>query len=178
MISFNISNEWILVEHHSRNQSYMNQGWPWHYIEYIKPKKWIDYYWEATVTKKINTKNHECYESNHMQMTNCLNEFYMSKMNCSFPWLKSNFGSLEKCGNKHYIGDLKTLIDNVVMDGKFNPDSRRCLVPNCVSIKWKSKQHTFIHLNKETWYMSYIDSNLKVNNADIFFLEYSAFLMI
>ena len=179
-MNFNITQapEAILIEIHSRGQSFMNQKWKWHFIEFAKPNTWIDYYLEESVMKKIKTKHYNCNESNNIQMTNCLNEFYMSKLNCSFPWLKSNFGSLEKCGNKHYIGDLIALIDNVVMDGKFHPDSKRCLVPNCETIKWKSKQHTFIHPNKESWYMSYIDSNLKVNNADIFFLNILQFLMI
>ena len=149
----------------------MNQGWSWHYVEYIKQDIWMDYYWEATITKKINTKKRRCYDSNHMQMTNCLNEFYMTKMNCTFPWLKTNFGSLEKCGNKHYIDDFKSLIDNVVMNGKIDPDSKKCLIPNCAAIKWKSKKHTFNHPDKETLYMSFIDSNLKVN-VDIFSINY------
>ena len=139
----------------------MNQRWNWHSVDYIRPKKWIDYLLEHSITKKINTKNYKCSESNDVQMTNCLNEFYMSKMNCSFPWLNSSFGSLEKCANKHYIGDLKALIDNVVMDSKFHSDFKRCLVPNCVATKWKSKQNTFDY-SGETWYMSLIDSNLKV----------------
>ena len=151
------------MEHHSRNKSYMNQRWSWHSVDYIKPKKWIEYLLEHTITKKINTKNYECSETNEVQVTNCLDEFYMSKMNCSFPWLKSYFGSLEKCGNKHHIGDLKALIDNVVMDGKFHPDFKKCLVPNCVATTWKSKQNAFDY-SGETWYMSLIDSNLKVNS--------------
>ena len=37
----------------------MNQGWSWHYVEYIKQEIWMDYYWEATITKKIKTKKAE-----------------------------------------------------------------------------------------------------------------------
>ena len=154
-----------MVERHSRNQSYMNQRWTWHSVDYIKPEKWIEHYLEATITKKINTKHYECNESNDIQMTSCLDEFYMSKMNCSFPWLKSYFGSLEKCANKHYIGDLKALIDFVVAKGEFHRDSKKCLVPNCVATKWKSERQTFI--DNKAWYMNLIDSNTKVGTIII-----------
>ena len=119
----------------------MNQKWKWHYIEFAKPKTWIDYYLEESVMKKIKTKHYNCNESNNIQMTNCLNEFYMSKLNCSFPWLKYRFKNLEKCGNKHYISDLKDLIDGVVNGDGNQTDTEKCLVPNCITITNKCCAH-------------------------------------
>ena len=162
-MNFNITQapEAILIEIHSRGQSFMNQKWKWHYIEFAKPKTWIDYYLEESVMKKIKTKHYNCNESNNIQMTNCLNEFYMSKLNCSFPWLKYRFQNFEKCGNKHYIRDLKVLIDGVVNgDGIQTSDAEKCLVPNCITIKWSSKTQSFS--NNESIYMSFIDSDIKV----------------
>ena len=161
---FNITKapEAILVEVHSRGQSLMNQGWKWHYIEFAKPKTWIDYYLEESITKKIKTKHYDCNESNNIQMTNCLNEFYMSKLNCSFPWLKYSFGNLEKCGNKHYIHDFKDLIDSVVNSGGILTDAEKCLVPNCVTTKWSGKTQSFSL--DESIYMGFIDSDIKVRN--------------
>ena len=162
-MNFNITQapEAILIEIHSRGQSFMNQKWKWHFIEFAKPKTWIDYYLEESVMKKIKTKHYNCNESNNIQMTNCLNEFYMSKLNCSFPWLKNNFQNFEKCGNNHYIRDLKVLIDGVVNDdGIQTSDAEKCLVPNCITIKWSSKTQSFS--NNESIYMSFIDSDIKV----------------
>ena len=48
-----------------------------------------------------------------MEQTNCLNNFYMSKMNCSFPWLVPTIESKEKCGAANFIKDLVDLIDDV-----------------------------------------------------------------
>ena len=163
-MNFNITQapEAILIEIHSRGQSFMNQKWKWHFIEFAKPKTWIDYYLEESVMKKIKTKHYNCNESNNIQMTNCLNEFYMSKLNCSFPWLKYPYGILEKCGNKHYIDDLKDLIDHVVNRDGILADAEKCIIPNCVTTKWNAKAHTFGF--NGSWHMSFIDSDLKVGN--------------
>ena len=143
----------------------MNQGWKVHNIEYAMSNKWIDYYLEASITKKIKTKNYDCNVSNNMQMTKCLNEVYMSKLNCSFPWLKYPFGTLEKCGNKHYIDDLKDLIDHVVNSDGILADAEKCIIPNCVTTKWNTKKHTFDF--NGSWHTTFIDSDLKVRNQPI-----------
>ena len=59
----------------------------------------------------VNTNHHRCKESNDFKLTNCYNEFYMKKMNCSFPWLKSYNGSLRKCGANDYLKDLVDLVN-------------------------------------------------------------------
>ena len=37
----------------------------------------------------------------------------MSKLNCSFPWMKSNDETLEKCGPNEKIKDLVDLVNKV-----------------------------------------------------------------
>ena len=68
------------------------------------------YYVKPTFKRKIKTKNYNCYEERDYDQTKCLNNFYMSKMNCRFPWLDSTKQSQEKCGSKHFIKDLVDLI--------------------------------------------------------------------
>ena len=103
----------IYVELHAKDQSKMNQGWSYHDLYSLKIKKYETYYLEPTIKRNIKTRNYNCYENNDMEQTNCLNNFYMSKMNCTFPWLVSTIQFREKCGAKNFIRDLLQLIDDV-----------------------------------------------------------------
>ena len=108
----------IFLEIHTKNQSKMNYRWSSHDLLHFKDNKWDDYYLETTIKRKIKTKNYECYESNDMEQTKCLDDFYMSKLNCTFPWLKLASQSQEKCGSKHFIRDLVDLVENISI-GKY-----------------------------------------------------------
>ena len=105
--------EEIYVELHSKDQSKMNQGWSYHDFYRFKIRKKESYYLEPSIKRNIKTKNYNCYEKSDMEQTNCLNNFYMSKMNCSFPWLVQTYESKEKCGAKNFIKDLVYLIDDI-----------------------------------------------------------------
>ena len=57
-----------------------------------------------------------------MQQTKCLDQYYMSQINCTFPWANSPYPSgnkeMEQCWDKHYIQDFINLIDRVAK-GKY-----------------------------------------------------------
>ena len=108
----------IQVELQSKNQSRMNERYSFHDLYPVVNGSIKRYYLEPIINRKINTRNYKCYEENNVEQTKCLNHFYMSKLNCTFPWLKSTRQSLEKCGSKHLIKDLVNLIDNVSI-GKY-----------------------------------------------------------
>ena len=76
-----------------------------------------EHFMEPTLKMKINAGNYSCYdEQKYMEQTKCINNFYMSKLNCTFPWLpakESTKQSHEQCGSKHYIKDLVNLINEV-----------------------------------------------------------------
>ena len=91
----------------------MNQGYSDHDFYETKPDTMEMYFVEPTLIRKIKTKNYNCYEENYVEQTKCLNNFYMSKLNCTFPWLESTKQSQEKCGSKHFIKDLVDLILDV-----------------------------------------------------------------
>ena len=103
----------ILVELHAKDQSKMNQGWSYHDLYLLKIRKQEWYYLEPTIKRNIKTRNYNCYENNDMEQTNCLNNYYMSKMNCTLPWLVPTLESKEKCGANNFIKDLVHLIDDV-----------------------------------------------------------------
>ena len=110
--------ESIQVELQSKDQSRMNQSYSFHDIYPVINGTRKRYYLEPLLNKKINTRHYKCDEENNHEQTKCLNYFYMSKLNCTFPWLESTNQSQEKCGSKHLILDLVNLIDNVSI-GKY-----------------------------------------------------------
>ena len=55
---------------------------------------------------RVPTKNYQCDPQGSTQPHNCVNEFYMEKLNCSFPWMMSP--KFEKCNSNK---DLDRLID-------------------------------------------------------------------
>ena len=101
----------IVLELHVDGQSKMNQRFSYHDFYRFKDSTLKQYFIEPSIKKKIKTKNYNCYETNFMQQTKCLDEFYMSQMNCTFPWLKSMMKNREICSSKHYIPDFIDLID-------------------------------------------------------------------
>ena len=105
--------ESIQVELQSKDQSRMNQRYSFHDLYPVINGTRKRYYLEPLLNKKINTRHYKCDEENNHEQTKCLNYFYMSKLNCTFPWLESTNQSQEKCGSKHLILDLVNLIDNV-----------------------------------------------------------------
>ena len=110
--------ESIQVELQSKDQSRMNQRYSFHDLYPVINGTRKRYYLEPILNKKINTRHYKCDEENNHEQTKCLNYFYMSKLNCTFPWLESTNQSQEKCGSKHLILDLVNLIDNVSI-GKY-----------------------------------------------------------
>ena len=127
-------------EVHQRNQSKMNQKWKYSNLQYyLDPTVAQDTYLTSSIQKKVKTRNYTCDESNTIQVTNCLDEYYMKQLNCSFPWIKTEFQDLKMCWSKHYIDDLKELVKNVSkIHVKHSEEVEHCLVPNCVTTKWKT----------------------------------------
>ena len=116
-IGIKLSEEWvdkIYIELHSKGQSRMNQGYSLHDLFSIKNSTMEEYFMEPTLHTHIKTKNYNCNDKKrYLEQTDCLNNFYMSKLNCTFPWLESTRQSQEICGSKHLIMDLFYLIDDV-----------------------------------------------------------------
>ena len=115
--------------------------------------------------RKIKTKNHECCETNDMKMTKCLDDFYIRKLNCTFPWLNNVIlGSLEKCGSKHYIYDLMELINIVAKGENISNEVEKCLVPNCATASWRMMNKEVSSFNsKVAVYAAVFDTTQKVN---------------
>ena len=59
----------------------------------------------------------------------------MQRLNCSFPWIKRQNETLEKCGSKHKIQDLIDIVNRV--DSEEESILNECNISNCETITWK-----------------------------------------
>ena len=91
-------------------------------------------------------------------MTQCFNEFYMMKLNCSFPWFKSKNDKYQRCGSKHKVNDLVNIINEV---NQGSPDIMEaieefgCNEQNCEQTSWEIASWQKINL-KEKPGLSYL----------------------
>ena len=145
----------LLLEVHPRHQSLMNQDYTWENIYYFISGKEVWHTFSPTIFNLVKTKHQPCNEENSLKVTQCFDDFYMSKINCSFPWLESDKGSgLPKCGSKHKVYDLIHLIKGMAdPDNEIHKElsTKGCNIPNCVNTKWTEvKSDGIIHFNSTT----------------------------
>ena len=151
------------VEIHQKDQSKMNNQWKYREVEYVSPPGLFhERYLTSLILKKIKRRNYHCDESNSVQVTKCLDDFYMRKLNCSFPWLQmTQHLNLQKCWNNHYIEDLKKLMRNVSkIREKHSEEVQQCLSPNCVRTKWKTLKYEKFNYSDPGMVNFVIDSSL------------------
>ena len=132
--------DYYLIDVHELFQTMMNQEYSYGMLRELQKRKFIQYHYKPVINAKVKTKNYQCNEKNSNKFNPCFDEFYMSKLNCSFPWLKNYNGTLQKCGSKQYIKDFINLITSVAHSrDKYINDLRYhgCDVPNCKTTQWK-----------------------------------------
>ena len=84
-------------------------------------------------------------------MTQCFNDFYMMKLNCSFPWLKSKNDKYLKCNAQNRVNDLVNLINEV---NQGTPDVMKeikdfgCNEQNCQQTNWKMSSWQKVYLKE------------------------------
>ena len=151
----NITQIWFEV--HPREESMMNRLYSKSKLNLIYKGKNILLSYHPTITRNVNTRYHKCNEDNSIKITSCYDNFYMKKLNCSFPWLVQhknlNGGSgtpkpfdmskspimYKKCGHDHHIDKLVEIIK-----ATSNPNDELtkeledfgCTIPNCETTEW------------------------------------------
>ena len=84
-------------------------------------------------------------------MTQCFNDFYMMKLNCSFPWLKSQKEKYFKCSAKQRVNDLVNIIDAV---NQGSPDIMEeiedfgCDKQNCEQTNWEMSSWQKVYIKE------------------------------
>ena len=58
-------------------------------IEYVDKKSHVVYTMSSQqdVVKRLKKSNYMCHEDNSNRRTDCLNNYYASKLNCTLPWI-------------------------------------------------------------------------------------------
>ena len=91
------------------------------------------------IEKKINTKKYPCDQDNSVKLTKCFNEFYMKKLNCSFPWSTNDHPNLTTCSEER-IKNLVNLANNAnIQEEQLMKEIEEfgCTIPNCETTNWK-----------------------------------------
>ena len=167
----------LIIEINPKNQSLMNQLFSWEYLTFLKPGTASDHYFAATINKFVRTHKYQCNEEiNSVKLTSCYDEFYMMKLNCSFPWIKTRNNNMEKCGSNRYVQELVDLIKNATDKNHSvskEIDDFGCNVPNCINTKWqetKTQKNQKGSSNTSVVYL-YFPVSSKVNDKFVF-LDY------
>ena len=83
-------------------------------------------------------------------MTDCYDDFYMMKLNCSFPWTSFKNDKYAKCGTQQKISDLVNLINEVNMGSQEIMKEIKdfgCNEQNCHQTTWEMSSFQKIILN-------------------------------
>ena len=94
---------------------------------------------QQEVTSRMKKSKFNCHEDNSNKQTECLNEYYASKLNCTLPWVASKRpqNRVECKGRDKFIEfkNLSLSIGNSEVIGELK--KRGCLIPNCKQTTWK-----------------------------------------
>ena len=129
----------IFMEIHQKNLGRHNLAISWEQTYRITNEMIHDFTFKGSILNTVRTRRHPCDEKNQVKRSICLNNFYMSKLNCSFPWIKEGMKNLPKCGRNDKIQDLMDLIikiNNEDLDTIGELDEMGCNIYNCRVERW------------------------------------------
>ena len=90
------------------------------------------------VTKRLKKSKFNCLEDNSNKQTECINEYYASKLSCILPWVPSNNPqNRQKCQGKEKFTEFRNIsmsIGNPEVIGEL--EKKGCIIPNCVERTW------------------------------------------
>ena len=126
----------FLLELHEKGHSTVNQQKNWDSMVWFGRKGFFLMVKERKINR-IRTKNHDCNEKGDSNPSDCLNEYYMEKLGCSFPWLENHH--LPKCNNHSDMEKLYNLSIDVA--NRFEKvwdevKNRNCMRENCKALTW------------------------------------------
>ena len=90
------------------------------------------------LTKRLKKSKFNCLEDNSNKQTECINEYYASKLNCTLPWVPSNNPqNRQQCQGKEKFTEFRNLsmsIGNPEVIGEL--ETKGCIIPNCQERTW------------------------------------------
>ena len=121
---------------------------PYNYVVDQEKIKWIVngyqnviFMGKQEVTKRLKKSKFNCLEDNSNKQTECINEYYASKLNCTLPWVPSNNPNnpqnRQQCQGKEKFTEFRNLsmsIGNPEVIGEL--EKKGCIIPNCEERTW------------------------------------------
>ena len=121
---------------------------PYNYVVDQEKIKWIVngyqnviFMGKQEVTKRLKKSKFNCLEDNSNKQTECINEYYASKLNCTLPWIPSNSPNFpqnrQQCQGKEKFTEFRNLsmsIGNPEVIEKLK--KKGCIIPNCEERTW------------------------------------------
>ena len=90
------------------------------------------------LTKRLKKSKFNCLEDNSNKQTECINEYYASKLNCTLPWVPSNNPqNRQQCQGKEKFTEFRNLsfaIGNPEVNEELK--IKGCIIPNCEERTW------------------------------------------
>ena len=136
--------KFLIIQVHPKDQSLMNLALLWENTGYLEPGIQSSKYYHGIVNKRLNTKKYSCV-NHYVKHYQCVDNFLMKQMNCSFPWIKSYNGSLPNCWANRKVFELVNLMRNLTdFKGLYHDMTWNMAVKWIVELLLGKKQSQFI----------------------------------
>ena len=126
---------------HESGQSHYNYDVDVSRIEYFDKTAHVVYTMSSQqdVVKRLKKSNYMCHEDNSNRRTDCLNDYYESKLNCTLPWVhEDNQNRTDLCHGKDKFEEVRNLSMSIgEFEAKNELYERGCIIPNCKQKSWK-----------------------------------------
>ena len=118
---------------------------PYNYVVDQGKLKWIVngyqnviFMGKQEVTKRLKKSKFNCLEDNSNKQTECINEYYASKLNCTLPWVPSNNPqNRQQCQGKEKFTEFRNLSMSIGNSEVIEElEKEGCIIPNCEERTW------------------------------------------
>ena len=132
-------NDLFVLEIHEKNRSLINSRPNYETLKYFNPNE-IEAIFMALklkVTKSVPTRKSKCILEGGSDIEKCMDEFFMRKMNCSFPWEQNHF--LDQCNSSGDVSKLQMIHTALAYTSEYDKElkSLSCMVQNCEQNDWE-----------------------------------------
>ena len=135
--------DFYFIEIHESGQSQYNYNVDVSRIEYLDRKSIVINTMsnQPLVVKRLKKSNYMCHEDNSNRRTDCLNNYYASKLNCTLPWThEDNQANTDLCHGRDKFKEFRNLSMSI---GDFQAKNEiyksGCIIPNCKQTTWNIK---------------------------------------
>ena len=125
---------------HESGQSQYNYNVDVSRIEYFDKTSHVVYTMSSQqdVVKRLKKSNYMCHEDNSNRRTNCLNNYYASKLNCTLPWVHAdNQKHNAVCDGEDKFKEFRNLSMSIGEFGATDELKKMgCIISNCQKKSW------------------------------------------